>query len=393
VPPEDLIAAYHTHKPDAFGLSGLLVKSAQQMVVTAQDLKVAGIDIPLFVGGAALTRKFTATRIAREYGGLTLYAKDAMDGLDLANQLFSAVTRDALADRVRAEQSALAESGPAEPSAAAAPTAAPTRAPLPRVEVPRPPDLDLHVLRDVPLARVYPYLNLQMLYGKHLGLRGNVLKLLADGDPRAGELEAIVETLKRDAGAEGLLRAHALYRWYRARAAGDTVVLFEGETEVARLPFPRQRDGEQLCLADYVRDDIDDYIALFVTTCGAGVRERAGAWKDQGQYVRSHALQALAIECAEALAEMLHARLRDLWGFPDPPELGMADKLKARYRGIRVSFGYPACPNLADQATLFRLLQPEQIGVTLTEGFMMDPEASVSAVVFHHPAGKYFKAE
>ncbi|MGH7404220.1 MAG: dihydropteroate synthase, partial [Candidatus Rokuibacteriota bacterium] len=107
VPPEDLIAAYHSHKPDAIGLSGLLVKSAQQMVITAQDLRAAGVEIPLFVGGAALTRKFTATRIAREYGGLTLYAKDAMDGLDLANRLFSATTREALVERLRAEQESL----------------------------------------------------------------------------------------------------------------------------------------------------------------------------------------------------------------------------------------------------------------------------------------------
>jgi 5-methyltetrahydrofolate--homocysteine methyltransferase len=109
--------------------------------------------------------------------------------------------------------------------------------------------------------------------------------------------------------------------------------------------------------------------------------------------VRSHALQALAIECAEAFAEMLHSRLRTLWGFPDLPELSISEKLKAHYRGIRVSFGYPACPNLADQSTLFRLLEPETFGLTLTEGFMMDPEASVSAVVFHHPAAKYFKAD
>src|SRR6266849_2946559 len=108
VPPEELIAAYQTHKPDAFGLSGLLVKSAQQMVVTAQDLRVAAIEIPLFVGGAALTKKFAATRIAAEYGGLTLYAKDAMEGLDLANQLFSAPTREALVARIRREQTALA---------------------------------------------------------------------------------------------------------------------------------------------------------------------------------------------------------------------------------------------------------------------------------------------
>src|SRR5437867_3814910 len=107
VPPEDLIAAYHQHKPDAFGLSGLLVKSAQQMVTTAEDLRAAGIDIPLFVGGAALTRKFTATRISVEYGGPTIYAKDAMDGLDLANRLFSATTREAMPDKPRVEQDGL----------------------------------------------------------------------------------------------------------------------------------------------------------------------------------------------------------------------------------------------------------------------------------------------
>jgi 5-methyltetrahydrofolate--homocysteine methyltransferase len=392
VPPEDLIAAYRTHKPDAFGLSGLLVKSAQQMVVTAQDLRAAGIDIPLFVGGAALTRKFTATRIAAEYGGVTLYAKDAMDGLDLANQLFSAVARDALLERVRAEQAALAagatETISARPAASAARPAG-----VPRVAAPAPPDLERHVLRDVPLAHVYPYLNLQMLYGKHLGLRGPVVRLLEEGDAKAAELREIVEGLKAEAAREGLLHVHGVYRWFRTRAIGETLTLLgPGDEPVGRFTFPRQAGGERLCLTDYVRDDGDDYVALFAVTAGDGVRERAEACKQRGEYLRSHALQALAIECAEAAAEWLHARLRTLWGFPDPPELSITDKLKAHYRGIRVSFGYPACPELADQATLWRLLRPEEIGVTLTEGFMMDPEASVSALVFHHPAAKYFKA-
>jgi len=395
VPPEELIAAYRAHKPDAFGLSGLLVKSAQQMVVTAQDLRAAGIDLPLFVGGAALTRKFTATRIAPEYGGVTLYAKDAMDGLDLANQLFSAVTRDGLVERVRAEQAALAASPPSGGEASRlAPAPERPRARLEPVPVPTPPDLEPHVLRDVPLPHIYPYLNLQMLYGKHLGLRGLVERLLASGDPKALELHTTVEQLKRDAVAERLLRAHGVYRWFRARAAGDAVIVLDpGGSELARLEFPRQATGERLCLADYLRDDVDDFIALFALTCGQGVRELAAGWKDRGEYVRSHALAALAIECAEAFAEMLHARLRTLWGFPDPPDLPISEKLKGRYRGIRVSFGYPACPNLADQQILFRLLEPETIGLHLTEGFMMDPEASVSALVFHHPAAKYFKAQ
>ncbi len=395
VPPEDLIAAYHQHKPDAFGLSGLLVKSAQQMVTTAQDLRAAGIEIPLFVGGAALTRKFTATRISVEYGGPTLYAKDAMDGLDLANRLFGATTRESLIERLRTEHERLRAG--AEVSAEPRPTtAAPARSVVSRdVSVPKPPDLDLHVLRRAPLTHVFPYLNLQMLLGKHLGVKGSVQRLLAEGDPKTLEINAVIEELKREAVEQGWLEANALYRFFEARSAGEDLILSRDGREAARFTFPRQRAGERLCLADYVRDTAaePDYVALFAVTCGKGVRELAERWKEEGQYLRSHAIQALAIELAEALAEMLHARLRTQWGFPDPPGLSMEDRLKARYRGIRVSFGYPACPNLADQRILFDLLEPSQIGLELTEGFMMDPEASVSALVFHHPEAKYFKAE
>jgi 5-methyltetrahydrofolate--homocysteine methyltransferase len=395
VPPEDLIAAYHQHKPDAFGLSGLLVKSAQQMVTTAQDLRAAGIEIPLFVGGAALTRKFTATRISVEYGGPTLYAKDAMDGLDLANRLFGATTREALIERLRTEHERLRAG--ADVAEAPRPTAAaPARSAVSRdVSVPKPPDLDLHVLRRVPLPHVFPYLNLQMLLGKHLGVKGSVQRLLAEGDPKTLEINAVIEELKREAVEQAWLEANALYRFFEARAAGEDLILSRDGREAARFTFPRQRAGERLCLADYVRDTAaePDHVALFAVTCGKGVRELAERWKEEGQYLRSHAIQALAIELAEALAEMLHARLRTQWGFPDPPGLSMEDRLKAHYRGIRVSFGYPACPNLADQRILFDLLEPSQIGLELTEGFMMDPEASVSALVFHHPEAKYFKAE
>ena len=398
VPPEDLIAAYHQHKPDAFGLSGLLVKSAQQMVTTAEDLRAAGIDIPLFVGGAALTRRFTATRIAVEYGGPTLYAKDAMDGLDLANRVFGATTREAALERLRVEQEALRagaaaveEAGPS-PAAPVAARSAVSRT----VPVPAPPDLDLHVLRRVPLAHIYPYLNLQMLLGKHLGVKGSVARLLAEGDPKTLELHAVIERLEREAAERGWLEANALYRFFETRSFGDDLVLYREGHEAARFQFPRQKGGERLCLADYARDVSSgepDYVALFAVTCGAGVRQLAERWKEEGEYLRSHAIQALAIELAEALAEMLHARLRTQWGFPDPPGLPLEDKLKAHYRGLRVSFGYPACPNLADQRILFDLLEPGQIGLDLTEGFMMDPEASVSALVFHHPEAKYFKAE
>jgi 5-methyltetrahydrofolate--homocysteine methyltransferase len=197
------------------------------------------------------------------------------------------------------------------------------------------------------------------------------------------------------------MRAHGLYRFFPANAEGDEIIIYDParlseRREMARFKFPRQPEGERLCLADYVRDLNSgelDYVAMFAVTCGSGIREMSERWKQEGQYVKSHAVQALAIECAEAFAEMLHSRLRTQWGFPDPAGMPMIDKFKARYRGLRVSFGYPACPNLADQEILFRLLEPSQIGLELTEGYMMDPEASVSALVFHHAEAKYFRAD
>ena len=134
-------------------------------------------------------------------------------------------------------------------------------------------------------------------------------------------------------------------------------------------------------------------MALFVVGAGDGVRERSLVAKEAGEYLSSHAIQALAIETAEAAAEWLHAKLREAWDFPDPLEMTMKDRFAARYRGKRFSFGYPACPDLDDQAALFRLLRPEEIGVTLTDGMMMEPEASVSAMVFHHPDARYFSVK
>jgi len=131
-------------------------------------------------------------------------------------------------------------------------------------------------------------------------------------------------------------------------------------------------------------------VALFVTTAGKGVRERSEAWKEAGEYLKSHGWAALALETAEAAAEWLHMRLRAAWGFPDPPEMQPGDRFAARYHGRRYSFGYPACPDLGSQRQLFAALRPEEIGVHLTDGDMMDPEASVSALVFQHPDAKYF---
>ncbi|GAF24620.1 5-methyltetrahydrofolate--homocysteine methyltransferase [Bacillus sp. JCM 19047] len=120
------------------------------------------------------------------------------------------------------------------------------------------------------------------------------------------------------------------------------------------------------------------------------MRALGEAAKARGEFLKSHLVQAAALETAEGLAERIHEQMRDRWGFPDAPEMSMSDRFSAKYQGIRVSFGYPACPNLEDQQKLFDLLKPEKIGIELTEEFMMEPEASVTALVFSHPEGRYF---
>jgi 5-methyltetrahydrofolate--homocysteine methyltransferase len=389
VPPEKLIEAYRQHRPDVIGLSGLLVKSAQQMVTTAQDLTAAGVTAPMLVGGAALSQKFTDQRIAPMYGGLTAYAVDAMRGLALADRILSGEEAqralEAEADRRRAAETAA-------PVHAENPLAAPqVRSETVSIVAPlSPPDTNEHVVNELDLPDVWAYLNPQMLYANHLGLRGSYRKLKEAGDPRLAELETVVSRVQ----AAGWIHARALYRFFRAYSDGNSLHLLGPDGE-AVFRFPRQVAGERLCLADFVRPKGEgpcDSVALFLTTAGEGVRAQAEELKAAGEYLLCHTLQAVAIETAEAAAEWLHRKLREQWGFPDPPETTMTDRFQARYRGKRYSPGYPACPELADQATIFKLLSGEAIGVHLTEGFMMDPEASVSALVVHHPQARYFSA-
>jgi 5-methyltetrahydrofolate--homocysteine methyltransferase len=393
VPPEELIKAYHQHKPDMIGLSGLLVKSAQQMVVTAGDLKAAGIQIPLLVGGAALSDKFTRLKIAPSYDQLVLYARDAMTGLGLANQLMKEESRKILLEGVKSsigpEALRVAE---AEKELPPETEVRSTKVSL-SVPIPPAPYLDRKV-RDVPqLQEVWSYINPQMLYVRHLGFKGNFEQKLAERDPKAIELNERVEEIKAE--AEKFMKVKAVWQFFEAEGEGNRIHLFApgGKAPLHTFRFPRQRKEDGLCLSDYVlppKNGRRDHVVLFVVGAGQGVRERSEAYKAAGEYLKSHALQALAIETAEGCAEWLHRRIREDWGFPDPSDLTMQDRFTAKYRGKRYSFGYPACPNLDDQTGIWKLIRPEDIGIQLTEGMMMEPEASVSALVFHHPDAKYF---
>jgi 5-methyltetrahydrofolate--homocysteine methyltransferase len=400
VPPEALIQAAREHRPDAIGLSGLLVKSAQQMVVTAGDLKDAGVDLPMLVGGAALSDRFTRTKIAPAYGGAVLYANDAMSGLDLLNRLMDRESRA----RLEAEllEKDLGTKAPAPQPAADETEQRSARVSL-DVPIPQVPDLERHVLRLTDLDEIWSYINPQMLYGRHMGLRGRFNDLIEAGDRKALDLEEKIERVKEECRA-GAMQARAIWQFFEAEPDGNRIKIYDGRSAtepVGVFQFPRQRKPDGLALSDFVlppeRDPQGravkrDHIALFATTAGAGIRELAEEAKRRGEYLRSYALQALALETAEAAAEWVHSRLRAAWGFADAEGLSRQSLFQARYRGKRYSFGYPACPDLESQAVLFSLLRPEEIGIELTEGFMMEPEASVSALVFHHPDAVYFSA-
>ncbi|MBB5180128.1 5-methyltetrahydrofolate--homocysteine methyltransferase [Planomicrobium koreense] len=396
VTPATLIEVIKKEKPDIIGLSGLLVKSAKQMVLTAQDFKEAGIDAPILVGGAALSRRFTETKIAAEYDGPVIYAKDAMQGLDLANRLQSGAGKAVLLEELGAQQEKRQAS---EAAKAAKPAVAVAEKPVKTVreDVPVfvPGDLRRHVLKEYSVAHLYPYVNMRTLIGHHLGLRGYSDKMLVQGDPRAVQLHELATEFL----GSGILKPSGMYQFFPAQSDGEDVVIYDpndAKTEIERFTFPRQASEPFLCLADYLKS-VDsgemDYVAFMQVTAGHGVRDEAKRLKDAGKFLESHALQATALELAEGFAERIHQEIRDQWGFPDGTDFSMRDRFAAKYQGQRFSFGYPACPNLEDQAKLFGLIKPEDIGVHLTEEFMMDPEASVSAIVFAHPDARYFNVE
>ncbi|KHF30462.1 Methionine synthase [Anoxybacillus sp. BCO1] len=306
VTPQQLIEAVRNEQPDMIGLSGLLVKSAQQMVLTAQDLKQAGISLPILVGGAALSRKFTDTKIAPEYDGIVLYAKDAMEGLTLANRI---VQQDISYEKKEKTKQTIEQQSA---------VAVMTKSNVKRAPIYVPTDTEKHILKDIPLSHIEPYVNWQMLLGHHLGLKGNVKKLLAERNEKAIMLKELIDELLTEAKQTKSLSPKAVYQFFPARSDGDTIIIYDPhdqQTVIETFTFPRQTKAPYLCLADYLSNEQIDYVGLFAVTAGAGVRDMAQRLKEEGQFLKSHAIQALALELAEGLAERVHQIMRDRWAF------------------------------------------------------------------------------
>ncbi len=414
VPPEQLIQAVRDHKPDIIGLSGLLVKSAQQMVTTAEDMTKAGAMPPMLVGGAALSENFVDKQISVAYGGTVAYARDAMSGLELAKQIVDKGDFEKLKGNLATRRSR--HKTEVKAAVVFVPESTQRSKSIEVLnEVPKPPDRDRHVIKNTPIEQIWSFINPLMLYGRHLGVKGDVvremakqgasgLKKLEEKDPKSASIYRAVDEVKKEFGGTELMQPSCVYRFFAAGSRGNQLFLGWSEAPQSKVVFfemPRQRKADGISLSDYVSPvpsvmglpalaGLTDSVGMFVVSVGKGIRQMADLLKNRGDYLKSHIIQVLAMESAEGYAEFLHTQMRRQWGFPDPMEMSMMDRFQTRYRGKRYSFGYPACPRLDDQRLLFDCLKPEEIGVQLTDGFMMDPEASVSALVFHHPKASYF---
>ena len=401
-PVGEIIRAAREHNADAVGMSGLLVKSTVIMRENLQEMTAAGLDLPVLLGGAALTRKYVEEDCRQSYGGgRVAYARDAFDGLDLMAKVAAGGFDSHVAARAAAPRSGNSKrlGQPAEVA---------TRRPIDLEEVrlrradlhrdtaiPTPPFWGARVIEHVPLQNLVPFLNETMLYQFHWGYRKQGRSLDEFKAWAAKELRPIAHAMLKRCAKDSILTAQAVYGFWKAASEGDAVVLFDqdGRTELARFAFPRQAKEGGLCIADFFRpieSGERDVIGLQVVTAGARASEVAREWFAADKYQDYLYLHGLSVEITEAMAEYVHQRIRAELGFAAEDAPDMEHLLKQGYRGSRYSFGYPACPTLEDQAPLLALLGAERIGISLSESFELEPEQSTSAIVTLHPQAKYF---
>jgi 5-methyltetrahydrofolate--homocysteine methyltransferase len=401
-----ILEAARAHGADAIGMSGLLVKSTVVMKENLEEMTRAGIDVPVLLGGAALTRKFVEEDCAAAYASRRVaYAKDAFDGLRLMDAVmaggFDAYVAGRARQRAERPSNRKRVLGQAAGQRALRPVEAEEvrlrRAELAKAAVvPEPPFWGARVIERIAPKALLPFLNETRLFQFQWGFKKAGRSREEYERFAAGEARPILHGLMARCIDEEILAPRAVYGYWPCAADGDALVLFDPADparEAARFRFPRQAKEGGLCIADFFREatgDGRDVVALQVVTMGERVSQMAHEWFEADRYQDYLYLHGLGVELTEALAEYVHKRIRGELGFGHEDAREMDRLLKQGYRGSRYSFGYPACPNLADQRTLLALLGAARIGVALSESDELVPEQSTSALVAHHPQAKYF---
>ena len=408
VPIGEMVAKVKEVEADALGMSGLLVKSTLIMRDNLEELNSLGLtEVPVLLGGAALTRRYVERDLREVYEGRLFYGRDAFEGLS---------TLDALMGMKR--------SGEWDPDFGRVPTGRelPERSPVapgPAIELPRrspdvatdnavftPPFIGSRVIKGVALDDIAEFVNETALYRNQWQFRPERVEGgPADGRPESDEeFKARIRSTFREqlaaAKASGVLVPQVVYGYFPANGDGEDLVVWTDETrstEAARFHYPRQKAAPFLCIADFLRP-VDsgavDYAAFHIVTMGAAVSEATARLFADDQYQQYLLLHGLGVEMAEALAEYWHRRIREEWGFADEDGPTIGGLFRQQYRGGRYSWGYPACPDLEDNATVARLLGAERLGIEVSEetGWQYQPEQTTSAIICHHPQAKYFVA-
>jgi len=394
----EMLQAAQERSADAIGMSGLLVKSTLIMRENLEELNQRGLaDIPVLLGGAALTRTYVERDLRSVYEGRVFYGRDAFEGLRTMDRLME-IKRSGEDDPAFGRELGGRNLPPRKSQQAVeAPDATPTRAPEVATDNPVfvPPFLGPRVAKGIALDDIGAYLNKTALFRNQWGYRPQAGEVDADFKDR---VSAVLRAELDKAKAKDLLIPQVAWGYFAANAEGDDLVIWSDESrsaELTRFHFPRQKKDPWLCIADFFRPAESgelDYAAFHLVTMGPAVSAETARLFAENEYQEYLYLHGLGVEMAEALAEYWHRRIREEWGFAGEDGPTLTGLFRQQYRGGRYSFGYPACPDLEDNAKVVELLGGEQIGVEVSEGFQLHPEQSTLAMVCHHPQAKYFVA-
>ncbi len=397
VPVSEMIDKVKEVAADALGMSGLLVKSTLIMRENLEELNRLGLaDVPVLLGGAALTRSYVERDLREVYDGRVFYGRDAFEGLNTLDKIMD-MKKSGIDDpdfgrvptgRVLPERTKSADE----------PTDLPRRSPDVATDNPvfTPPFLGSRIVKGIGLDEIAQYVNETALFRNQWQFRPENGE--SDDDFKA-RIRSVFRQELAEAKAAGYLVPQVVYGYYCVNGDGNDLVVWTDETrtaELARFTYPRQKQAPYFCIADFFRpvDSEPDYAAFHIVTMGAAVSDEAARLFAANEYQKYMLVHGLGVEMAEALAELWHKRIRDDWGFgaEDGPSIG--GLFRQQYRGGRYSWGYPACPDLEDNATVATLLEAGRLGIEVNEdtGWQYQPEQTTSAIICHHPQAKYFVA-
>ncbi|MFI6001215.1 methionine synthase [Streptomyces sp. NPDC051366] len=397
-PVSAILEAAQEHRADVIGMSGLLVKSTVIMKENLEELnqRKLAADYPVILGGAALTRAYVEQDLHEIYEGEVRYARDAFEGLRLMDALIAvkrgvpgASLPELKQRRVAKRDTPVLQAEEPEEPGGRSDVAIDN-------PVPTPPFWGTRVVKGIPLKDYASWLDEGALFKGQWGLKqaragGATYEELVESEGRP-RLRGLLDKLH----TENLLEAAVVYGYFPCVSKGeDLIILDDDGNERTRFTFPRQRRGRRLCLADFFRPEESgetDVVGLQVVTVGSKIGEATAKLFESDSYREYLELHGLSVQLAEAMAEYWHARVRAELGFGGEDPAAVEDMFDLKYRGARFSLGYGACPDLEDRAKIADLLQPERIGVHLSEEFQLHPEQSTDAIVIHHPEAKYFNA-